>query len=906
MVASCGGTTPSQTQNPTLTFSLSPTSANVDQGASVEVAGTATAGGSFSGAVTITVQGAPTGITGVVGNIQTNGATTTATVTLTVGAAVAAGAYPITLRAAGSGISSEATFTLTVNAPAAYTLAVSPDSITLEQSTSGVRDVTLVRTNFTGAVTLTAEGAPTGLVVSFSPSPVSADASAATVTVGGAVPAGTYPVVIRGTATGLADRTDTLTVTVVVAVGPAYTLALTPDTLIINVGDAGVTTVNITRLNSHTDTVSLDLIPGLDTNTQPLAVVGTFVPDQVTGNTSVLTVAVGLNVPPATYTVTVRGQDNVLGDRTVPLVLVIGVVPAYTLTASVDTLSLDQGANGSLAIALARTNFADNVALTVEGLPTGTTGSFSPASTTGDASALTVTVGSSVTPGDYTLTVRGTSILADVTDTFVLTVTVPVGFSLSSIPDLTIQQGGSGSQQVTITRTGGFTGAVTIVVENLAAGVTATVTPTPTSGDTATIMISATASVPVQTYLPTIRGTASGVPDATTSMDINVTASTGAQVSMDFSSCSAGDRPVWLAYQDGSGPWTQVVGVADVYGFMVASSDAGVAYVSVPSPGEEIISVQYLTQAQWNAGDFLLLCDTAGAKTINVTVANSTVLSRMSLGDVTLQLFTDGPYQFVGVGAGALDLVGFSPDLGLGSARMVIQRDRDIAHLGSLGTVDFAGVDGFDADSATITVAGPNSGGVLLGGMDYATVSQGGSVCSVAELSAGGVTNPYTTFGAPLANQNADDFHVAVVTAVTGTGIQIVRETFHALGDRTLTLGSVLPAITPTDVTAGGNYLRLEADFTLPSEYDGFSSFFYVDEGSKSVAIFVSNGVQSGPVTLQLPDFSGVTGWTDSWAPAANAASVSWGVTGSNRTSLQPSCAEGVRVITAVQTGAHN
>jgi hypothetical protein len=40
-------------------------------------------------------------------------------------------------------------------------------------------------------------------------------------------------------------------------------------------------------------------------------------------------------------------------------------------------------------------------------------------------------------------------------------------------------------------------------------------------------------------------------------------------VTVDFSLCAAEDRPVWFASQDGSGPWTQVIGAAGVYRFEV-------------------------------------------------------------------------------------------------------------------------------------------------------------------------------------------------------------------------------------------------------------------------------------------------------------------------------------------------
>src|SRR5207253_2022462 len=60
-------------------------------------------------------------------------------------------------------------------------------------------------------------------------------------------------------------------------------------------------------------------------------------------------------------------------------------------------------------ITLTRTNFTGAVTLSLGGAPSGVTGSFSPAAPTGTSSTLTLNVGSAVTPGDYPLTINGTS-----------------------------------------------------------------------------------------------------------------------------------------------------------------------------------------------------------------------------------------------------------------------------------------------------------------------------------------------------------------------------------------------------------------------------------------------------------------------------------------------------------------
>ncbi len=64
-----GGTQPGPT--PAIAISLNPTSGSVAQGGSTSLTATLTRSGGFSGTVTLSVQGAPTGVTGAVSNEQT-------------------------------------------------------------------------------------------------------------------------------------------------------------------------------------------------------------------------------------------------------------------------------------------------------------------------------------------------------------------------------------------------------------------------------------------------------------------------------------------------------------------------------------------------------------------------------------------------------------------------------------------------------------------------------------------------------------------------------------------------------------------------------------------------------------------------------------------------------------------
>ena len=213
-LAACGG--PSEPEdNPTISITISPTSASVEQGGSTDVAVTVTGAGGFTGTATVAVEGLPSGVTGTVGNVGGSGGTTTATVTISVGAAVAAGNHSITFRGSGSGVSAvTATFTLTVTAAPAYELSATPDQLIIEQDAQGTTDIAIARTNFIGDVTLAVEGAPNGMTSSFDANPVAGNAAVLTIAPDATVATDTYTLTIRGTATGLTDRTITISVMV--------------------------------------------------------------------------------------------------------------------------------------------------------------------------------------------------------------------------------------------------------------------------------------------------------------------------------------------------------------------------------------------------------------------------------------------------------------------------------------------------------------------------------------------------------------------------------------------------------------------------------------------------------------------------------------------------------------------
>src|SRR5207247_4878342 len=125
-----------------------------------------------------------------------------------------------------------------------YTLSLAPAALTIVQGANGTTTVTITRTSFTDAVTLSLGNAPAGVTGSFNPSAPTGTSSTLTVSVGMAVAPGVYNLTVNGTGSP-GNRSTPLTLTVSAA--PDYTLSLSPAALTIGQGATGTTPVTITR-----------------------------------------------------------------------------------------------------------------------------------------------------------------------------------------------------------------------------------------------------------------------------------------------------------------------------------------------------------------------------------------------------------------------------------------------------------------------------------------------------------------------------------------------------------------------------------------------------------------------------------------------------------------------------------
>jgi cellulose 1,4-beta-cellobiosidase len=189
-------------------------------------------------------------------------------------------------------------------------------------------------------------------------------------------------------------------------------------------------------------------------------------------------------------------------------VLATSPTSGFTLTPASSAVTLAQGASTTDVITVTDTGgFTGAVTLTASSSNSGVTVTVS-----GDTLTLKA---SSTATGTATISVTGISGTTSATTSITVTVNAP-GFTLKpASAAVTLAQGASTTDAITVTDTGGFTGTVTLTATSSNTGVTVTV-----SGNTLTIKASSTAT---GTATITVTGT-SGSTTATTSITVTITA----------------------------------------------------------------------------------------------------------------------------------------------------------------------------------------------------------------------------------------------------------------------------------------------------------------------------------------------------------------------------------------------
>lgn len=192
-----------------------------------------------------------------------------------------------------------------------FSLSASPSSLSVNQGSSGSSTITVTPSGgFTGSVSLSASGLPSGVTASFGTNPTTST-STVTFTAAATAATGTFAVTITGTS-GSLSHTTTVNLTVVnPGATPDFTISVSPASLAVRRGTTGSYKVTITAVNGFSGTVSLS-VSGQGSRVTP-----TFNPTSVTGSgTSTLSVRVSSRATTGNRTLTITGASGSLSHST--------------------------------------------------------------------------------------------------------------------------------------------------------------------------------------------------------------------------------------------------------------------------------------------------------------------------------------------------------------------------------------------------------------------------------------------------------------------------------------------------------------------------------------------------------------------------------------------------------------
>ncbi|HXA41354.1 MAG TPA: hypothetical protein VNV65_00420 [Candidatus Solibacter sp.] len=311
-----------------------------------------------------------------------------------------------------------------------FSIAVSPTSLNLTAGSSGSATVsTAVTSGSAASVALSASGQPSGATVSFNPSSVTAGGSSTvSVSTTSATAAGTYPITIRGTE-GSATHTTTLTLTVTAAASNDFSISVSPNTLSVQAGSGGSSTVSTAVTSGSAGSVALT------SSGAPSGATVTFNPTSVTaGGTSTVSISTTTATAAGSYPITITGTEGAAThSTTLTLTVTAAPVPDFSISLSPSSLTVAAGSGGTSTVSTTAINGSGTVSMAVSGAPSGVTATVNPTSVAaGGSSTLTISTTSSAAAGTYTITVTGTEGSKTHSATLSLTVTSTGGGGITN------------------------------------------------------------------------------------------------------------------------------------------------------------------------------------------------------------------------------------------------------------------------------------------------------------------------------------------------------------------------------------------------------------------------------------------------------------------------------------------
>ncbi len=411
---------------PTLALNSSATAVTLVQGAGGPVSFMVATGGSFTGNVSMSLSGLPSGVTATwsANPLSPASGSAPATLTLAVGASTVVGSSTLTVTASGDGLTATTKVTLQVTQAPSFMLAGSPAAVTMQSL--GSTTVMVTATPAGGASVASSASGSSISVASGLPKGVTASWSSATVSSAGAVTwtltlAGSSSAVAGSTILGLSAKIGPKSGPVVTASGNLpLTVASTPPTLsmatasgMVSVvqGKTATNVIGLTANGTFSGPVTLS-VSGLPSGvTVSWSANGITLANGIGSTTLTLTATPTATVSSTTATVTATG-DGVTATKTV--LVQVGPAPGLTIALGATTLSMAHTSSGQLTVSVTPMGGLKltGVGLELSGLPAGVTEAFGQGSisSAGIFSApITVTGSSAAKTGTFNVSVSAST-----------------------------------------------------------------------------------------------------------------------------------------------------------------------------------------------------------------------------------------------------------------------------------------------------------------------------------------------------------------------------------------------------------------------------------------------------------------------------------------------------------------
>lgn len=527
----------------TFTMNYSPTTLSVAQGDSGTVQITVTSINNFSAPVSLSFTGAPIGVSINFDNNPVTpppGGGDSSTAFFSVDPSVPATTYQMTLVGSSGSDVKNYDFSLQVTpviVPGDFGISVSPQVVTVQAGGSGSATVSITSINgFSGPVTLSSSGQPSGVSVNFSPTnptpPAGGSAdSSVSVSVANFVQAGSYPLTITGSGSSSYIIQHSTQLNLQVSSPQDFTITVNPSSINIQKGGSTTASVIVSAIGGFSSPVGLSASNGVPSGVQ----VG-FSPNPITPGSSTMSINVAASAGVGTFNFQVLGTSGSLSHGTTfTMTISQAAQPSFSLSSSSGSIALSQAGPGSVKIGVSSVNgFSSPVntyASWVGPTPTGVTvtgpGTLTPPPNGAASGTLTLTASASASVGNYLLSLVGTSgSLSTSTNIGVQILTGAGDFSISLSPTtMTMIQGSAAGSTLTIQSSGTFSSPVTLSASP-ASGLSVSfatnpLTP-PVAGKTTTqVTITAAGIVGTGTYTVPIIGTGGSL-SHTTSITVTV------------------------------------------------------------------------------------------------------------------------------------------------------------------------------------------------------------------------------------------------------------------------------------------------------------------------------------------------------------------------------------------------